>query len=162
MDIAATLKKTRVSKGLTQSQLAAQAHVALATIQNLEAGKANPSISTLEAIVQILGFDLILQPRQVDWDLWSSLGVPLIQKHNGLHLRPSRDLLKENLVRLPLKAFNDRETVALTSFFSALEDHYPSVWIPLPTELHRWQKKMRSRINSQLRRMALERLSEYL
>lgn len=51
------LQTLRKQKGLTQEQLAAEAHVARTAITNIEKGVAKPSISTAKAIAAVLGFD---------------------------------------------------------------------------------------------------------
>lgn len=51
------LKVCRCEKGMTQEQLAAEAHVARTAITNIEKGVAKPSIPTAKAIAAVLGFD---------------------------------------------------------------------------------------------------------
>ncbi len=55
VDIGASLRKTRRAKGLSQRRLADQTRIANATISQIEAGKANPTIATLERIASGLG-----------------------------------------------------------------------------------------------------------
>ncbi|PIS11624.1 MAG: XRE family transcriptional regulator, partial [Bdellovibrio sp. CG10_big_fil_rev_8_21_14_0_10_47_8] len=50
MHIAEQVRSLRLSLGLTQSQLATLAKVSLPTIQNIEAGRANPGLDVVERI----------------------------------------------------------------------------------------------------------------
>ncbi len=52
------IKTTRIAKGLTQTQLADEAGVRLATISDIEQGKANFQINTLVRIATALGYHI--------------------------------------------------------------------------------------------------------
>ena len=54
-DVGALLLRSRQAKGLSQRQLATRTGIANATISQIEAGKANPTIAVLERIAGGLG-----------------------------------------------------------------------------------------------------------
>ncbi|MEF9921433.1 MAG: helix-turn-helix domain-containing protein [Anaerovoracaceae bacterium] len=58
MDIGAKIKELRVVKGLTQEELADRAELSKGFISQLERDITSPSISTLEDILQCLGFSI--------------------------------------------------------------------------------------------------------
>lgn len=51
------LKALRQAKGLTQEQLAVEAHVGRTAITNIESGLAKPSVATAQALGSVLGFE---------------------------------------------------------------------------------------------------------
>ncbi len=53
------LKSVRLSRNLTQKELAKLAHVGENTIALTEKGKTNPSVEVLTSIVRALGYDEI-------------------------------------------------------------------------------------------------------
>ncbi len=86
MNLSGTLiRETRRSIGLSQTELAVASGLSLATIQNIEAGRANPSISTLRSAIEPLGLKVTVEPAESDWDALIALGLPLAGSE-----RPSR------------------------------------------------------------------------
>lgn len=63
MDISNILKENRSKLGISQIDLAEIADVSLATIKDLERGKGNPSLSTLEKIADTLGLEIKIEPK---------------------------------------------------------------------------------------------------
>lgn len=63
MDISNILKENRSKLGISQIDLAEIAEVSLATIKDLERGKGNPSLSTLEKIADTLGLEIKIEPQ---------------------------------------------------------------------------------------------------
>lgn len=59
------IKERRVLLGLTQQDLADYTGVSLRIIKSIEAGKGNPSVSTLSKIAEVLGLELRLQIKEV-------------------------------------------------------------------------------------------------
>lgn len=51
------LKNIRLTKNLTQKELAELSKIKRTTITEIENGKANPSVETAKAIASVLGFD---------------------------------------------------------------------------------------------------------
>lgn len=66
MDIYNKIKERRILLGITQQDLADISGVALRTIKQIEAGKGNPSINTLNKIVNVLGMSLDLSIKNLD------------------------------------------------------------------------------------------------
>jgi predicted transcriptional regulator len=63
------LRTLRKGEGLTLRQLSARTGITTANLHHIEAGKFDPKRSTLEAILDALGWELILQrkPKRVEW-----------------------------------------------------------------------------------------------
>ncbi|MFM1912416.1 MAG: hypothetical protein RIR51_254 [Bacteroidota bacterium] len=54
------LKERRSEMGMNQDELSKKSNVAIKSIHSIERGKANPSIKTLNKLIEILGMDLII------------------------------------------------------------------------------------------------------
>ncbi len=67
MDIAAIIKKRRALLGLSQQDLAEFAVVGIATIKDIERGKGNPSLHTLQRIMTVLGLEMIIQTKEMQY-----------------------------------------------------------------------------------------------
>mgnify|MGYP002777546509 CR=1 FL=1 len=63
-DLIERLKTRREQLGVTQEQLAELASVALRTVKALDAGKGNPTVSTLIKLADVLGMELKLEVRK--------------------------------------------------------------------------------------------------
>ncbi|MGZ3804470.1 MAG: helix-turn-helix domain-containing protein [Pseudobdellovibrionaceae bacterium] len=169
------IRAKRSDLGLSQSQLAAAADVSLPTIQNVEAGKANLSQSTLEQILEVLGLKLQVVSVGLDWNKAAQLGVPLMgspapsfpsQKKDFINalddFLKSLPMRKEEMLKYP------RNWEALTSFLWALETHYLKTFEDL-----RYSKKAKYILSQnlkifeagrliKLRRIALAYVGEFL
>ena len=71
------LKNARIQLGLTQVELAMLSDVSLPTIQNLDAGKGNPSWTTIQALADRVGFEVKIEPKRANWDELARCGAPL-------------------------------------------------------------------------------------
>lgn len=58
------MKKRRETLALTQQDLAEIAQVGLATIKEIERGKGNPALSTINKILDVLGVEIVYRVRQ--------------------------------------------------------------------------------------------------
>lgn len=65
MDIAKDIKERRSQLRISQQDLAEISEVSLATIKDIERGKGNPSLTTLEKIADVLGMEVVLQIKQM-------------------------------------------------------------------------------------------------
>lgn len=63
------VKEARVTKGLTQTELANQCHMGLRTIQRIEAGHVRPRLQTVKLLNEYLGIQL------TDYSVFSSTGI---------------------------------------------------------------------------------------
>ena len=63
--LASALIQLRLSKGLTQQQLAEMLHTKQASIARLESGSSLPSLSTVRRVAEALDaeFDIVLRPK---------------------------------------------------------------------------------------------------
>jgi transcriptional regulator with XRE-family HTH domain len=61
------LREARLRHGLTQAQLAARARTSQAAISRLERDLVSPSVSTLATLLDLLGEELELSGRPIDY-----------------------------------------------------------------------------------------------
>ncbi|WP_199327735.1 helix-turn-helix domain-containing protein [Dysgonomonas sp. HGC4] len=66
MDIYKKIKDRRILLGITQQDLADISGVALRTIKQVETGKGNPAVNTLNKIAGVLGMTLDLTIKNLD------------------------------------------------------------------------------------------------
>lgn len=66
MDFSLIIKERRALLGLTQQDLADYTGLSLRFIKSIEAGKGNPSISTLEKIAETLGLEIDMRVKEVN------------------------------------------------------------------------------------------------
>ena len=64
MDLKEVMKSRRKTLSISQLDLAEMAEVSLATVKDIERGKGNPSLATVNKIIEILGMEMIFQIRQ--------------------------------------------------------------------------------------------------
>ena len=64
MKIQEVMKLQRKVLGITQQDLADMSEIAISTIKKIESGKGNPSLSTVEKIMDILGIEVKYEIRQ--------------------------------------------------------------------------------------------------
>jgi transcriptional regulator with XRE-family HTH domain len=164
MNISRILRQARLQKKLSQMEVARRSHISLATIQNIEAGRANPEWDTLSALLKALSLKIEVQSQPLDWLLLASLGCPLLM--NSTHpTEPNRSDLVEFLattdISLHKTQMDDRQTLALANWLWALRDHYPSLWEQTHRVTRKWLETLQP-ANIKLRRLALSRLATYL
>ena len=168
------LKTRRQLLGLSQSALGHAAGVSLPTIQNIEAGKANPGVDTLDALFKVLGLELRIASLPADWGQLAALGAPISNPPEIQSHPPSpEDLLKQLKAASLELADSDLQTDpeaarkkdALQALLLAIQSHYPTFYR---------DKCLSSRAIAQmapveltgrlvkLKRQALGRISEYL
>lgn len=58
------IKKRRVSLGLDQRALSEIAGIAVHTVSNIEVGKGNPTVETLDRLLNVLGLELRIQVKE--------------------------------------------------------------------------------------------------
>ena len=64
MSLDDTIKKRRAQLKISQNDLAEMAGVSLATVKDIERGKGNPSIMTVEKLLSVLGMEVVYILRQ--------------------------------------------------------------------------------------------------
>jgi transcriptional regulator with XRE-family HTH domain len=67
MDAGELLRIVRQRHGLTQAQLAARARTSQAAISRIERGLVSPSIATLATLLDLIGEELALEARPIDY-----------------------------------------------------------------------------------------------
>ena len=151
MDYASIICEERRNQGLTQSELAYRSRVSLPTIQNIETGKANPTVSTLTAVLGVLGLELVMEPRRADWTLLARCGAPLMVREEMVCdggqagaepyvddtapvpptadelLRGIRDACRE-LRDMSDSESSERRREAVQALILALQIHFPTVF----------------------------------
>lgn len=149
-------------------ELATQSGISLPTIQNIESGKANPSLDILTRVLHVLGLEIKVSAPGFQAETAILLGVPLSTNQLTTLIKPSRSRLviearkwahyfRENV-------FSEREALAMTSFLCALKDHWPSIYHEIECPLFNKLISI-SRNNGhliKLRRIAVANLSRYL
>ena len=63
MDIAIIIKERRMQLGISQKDLAEFADVGISTVKDLERGVGNPSLQTLQKMLEVLGLEITLQKK---------------------------------------------------------------------------------------------------
>ena len=63
-DLINTLKERRVALQVTQETLAEISNVGLRTLKQLESGKGNPTLETLQKLADVLGMEVCLQLKK--------------------------------------------------------------------------------------------------
>ena len=66
MRLGSIVKERRKLLNITQETLAEMSGVGLRTLKQLESGKGNPTIITLEKVADVLGMQLVLQIKSMD------------------------------------------------------------------------------------------------
>lgn len=64
MELKEVMKARREMLSLSQQDLAEMAEVSLATIKDIERGKGNPSLATVNKILEVLGVEICYKIRQ--------------------------------------------------------------------------------------------------
>ena len=64
MELKEIMKQRREFLSLTQQDLAEMADVGVATIKDIERGKANPALNTIKKILDVLGIEIEYKVRQ--------------------------------------------------------------------------------------------------
>ena len=64
IDLIKAIKERRETLKLSQESLAEIAGVSLRTLKQLESGKGNPTVNTLEKLADVLGMELKLEVKQ--------------------------------------------------------------------------------------------------
>jgi transcriptional regulator with XRE-family HTH domain len=64
MELKEVMKSRREMLGISQLDLAEMAEISLATVKDIERGKGNPSLSTINKILEVLGMEIIYRVRQ--------------------------------------------------------------------------------------------------
>jgi transcriptional regulator with XRE-family HTH domain len=67
MEAAELLRTVRRRHGLTQAQLAARARTSQAAISRIERGLVSPSVATLATLLDLMGEELALEARPIDY-----------------------------------------------------------------------------------------------
>ena len=66
MNISQIIKDRRLQLELTQQDMADYTELSLRIIKSIEAGKGNPTFSTLSKIAEILGLEIIMQVKEIN------------------------------------------------------------------------------------------------
>lgn len=172
-DFSSLLKQSRDSLGLSQVELAHGSGISLPSVQNIEAGKGNPSLDTLEKLADYLGLEIRFEPKAADWDLLAALGAPI----TVLNPPPVVSKTPQNLLRLLRQAAvelsgvgevedRERKTEALQALLLALESHFPVFFRKHCAHSKLLAGGLRLDLNAprlvRLKRQAVASLAEYL
>lgn len=127
------LAQRRKLLGYSQIQLATKADVSLPTLQNIEAGRANPTWDILSKLFDILRYSVRIEEEPLDWEVLSYVGLPLaysLSRQSQTRVTPMavKAELRKALAYLASASKFNREEEALIAFAAALHDHYPRLF----------------------------------
>ena len=100
------IRGNRMKLGITQVKLSHLSGVSLPTIQNIEVGKANPSMETLEALCRALYLKVSIVEKDADLKLLMAAGLPLAEETAPSLSSPRPEELKKELSILCLRLSN--------------------------------------------------------
>jgi hypothetical protein len=164
-------------------QLAIMAKTSLPTVQNLEAGRANPAWETMHPILESLGLTLSITYQEFNLDRLIVLGLPLFAEHTNDRFKnylPTATALINEIFLLASaiqtsehpESGNEKLSTALAALLLALSTHYPTLYkkyIKRSPLLASFLANATSNSNAtskgklfKLRRVALTRLGTYL
>jgi len=157
----------RKSLGLSQVSLATLARISLPTLQNIEAGKANPSWDVVTKLSKALKIKITLESEEIDWALIGSLGVPMMSEKPIK--RQFSEAAESELKRAFFEIFKlnkplpERDLEALIAYAMALRDHEPTYFKTFKkfvseAELNKKIKQMNFGRLIKLRRIALAQM----
>ena len=63
-DIGTVIKERRALLGISQQDLSDYSGVGISTVKDLERGVGNPSLQTLQKILDVVGMEMVLQVKQ--------------------------------------------------------------------------------------------------
>jgi transcriptional regulator with XRE-family HTH domain len=163
------LKETRLNYRLSQVKLSHESGVSLPTIQNIEAGKANPTVEVLERLLSSFGLQFQVAIPEFDSERASAFGVPLVAYSSKSVVLVNKDTLRIETRKwhqlLLVKKLPEREVVSVIAFLKGLKEHYYQYYekeIATPLfdqmiEAHSGDGRV-----IKLRRIALANMSQYL
>ena len=64
MDIGTAIKERRALLGISQQDLSDYSGIGISTVKDLERGVGNPSLQTLQKILDVVGMEMVLQVKQ--------------------------------------------------------------------------------------------------
>lgn len=175
MEIGKIILNQRNNMGLSQVALAARSGVSLPTIQNIEAGRANPAWATLESLFKILAVEVQFKAKPIDLKLWALHGVPLTSAdiHSEKYQKPQSSRLKKMLKslagQLPTgEDFQRKEWQAFLAFLWAIHENYPTFFKQIDkgsqyTELlEKTYLQTNSEIFQKFKAISTEKLAAYM
>jgi transcriptional regulator with XRE-family HTH domain len=166
-ELSQIIKKQREILGISQVDLANKSNVGVATIQNIEAKKANPELSTIVRILNTLGLTLTIEKKSASWEQLIDFGVPLLGRISRKDLKLAETDLVDLVNTIDWTKFksikDDRALAAVGSFFSAVDSHFPTTFAKFEAGFKAYALISLIQLSTpKLRRIALSSLSNYL
>lgn len=118
------IKSLRTAQGYTQYELAEKAGVSLPTIQNIEGGRANPSLSNIEKILGALNARLEIKINLQSFDILDLFNMDL-ERFKKIDLK---EILLQFFESANANPFQGRDLELMTALLSGLSAHYP-LWM---------------------------------
>ena len=169
MHIGYLIKQRRRQRGYSQVVLAAKANISLPTIQNLEAGKANPTLDILRRLEKSLAISVEIQSQEPDWGYLVQFGLPYVihsavsKKKPFSYNQYAAEILRA--VNYIKKSDEGRLKEALAALLFALQQHYPTYfeYCLSSHSVHSFLKKIPSSGRLiKLKRIALAKISKVI
>ena len=146
--------------------MAGRAGVSLATVENIEGGRANPSLSTLTRVLASVGLSVAVQVDPVDWQALIALGLPLQGEGRDLPRRDAATLQAElGRAVLALDGATPRQAECVRALLLALCLHFPDVaerWFAAAPHVRAAVPASPTGREIKLYRIARARIAEYL
>lgn len=95
------LRDARRRHGLTQGQLAARARTSQAAISRIERGLVSPSVETLRTLLDLMGEELVLDARAIDY------GHDRTLNHQNLQFTPEQRIDRQASLSRGMKRIRD-------------------------------------------------------
>src|SRR5437868_5975395 len=111
MNLPDCIRSTRQILGYSQVELAALSGVSLPTLQNIEAGKGNPSLDTINLLFKSLELRLTHTVEPADWDLLAACGLALTPLHQT-KIVFSKEVLLQQIKRAIVELENSHPVIA--------------------------------------------------
>ena len=163
-----SLKQLRTSYGLSQVQLSNESEVSLPTIQNIEAGKANPTLEVISKLMKVFGLQIQIVAPSFSAERAATFGVPLLVEPDP-SFRPNKKNLtlevRTWIQQVISEKVSARDKDAIIAFCLAIRLHYPKFYaqkIASPILDRLTQNGSNDARNIKLYRLALAKMSQYL
>jgi transcriptional regulator with XRE-family HTH domain len=120
------LKNKRNDYRWSQVKLANESGVSLPTIQNIESGKANPTLEVLEKLFTVFGLEIRISSPLFNAERAAAFGVPFSVSYSDHEVMVTKNTLKLEarkwFLHLKEKQVSERDEFALVAFLKGVKD----------------------------------------
>ncbi len=156
----------RKALNLSQRELSELSGLSLATIQNIEACKANPSLKVLTQLNEVLGLSLDIKETSFHWDDLSYFsGLLCSKKHFKKHELTRKNLslfLRRGVFELKRNQVSERILEVFQALLLSIKNHYPKFYKNHENVYNQALPKRITPRHIKLCRIVLAHIGEYL